>query len=247
MKFYRLVKFSYDTDREDDLYNPVRVHNNYWIPSIICEKCSTWSGSDKIFKPFTEEQLEPFLDGGFIEYEKWKKLSIEWAKKLEIDISCIQPGADLGFPTVELLSENYCDFIHYFPGRMLVTEKVVETIVSISATGVEFIKITPVWSKKSKCKDKPLPTLWILDVAGSAWRVGVTEEKMRVCDICPRTKFLAKKMLIDEERWDGSDFFHLENNPNMVFVTEKIVNALEKAKLTNYSCELLKPYKDLVP
>jgi hypothetical protein len=46
-------------------------------------------------------------------------------------------------------------------------------------------------------------------------------------------------MKVDEARWDGSDFFTVDRNPNIVLVTERVCNALSALGASNYFCKPL--------
>jgi hypothetical protein len=43
-------------------------------------------------------------------------------------------------------------------------------------------------------------------------------------------------LIVDESRWDGADFFHLDRNPNIVIVTERVCTVLTQEHFVNFAC-----------
>ena len=85
-----------------------------------------------------------------------------------------------------------------------------------------------------------LPEYWELVVTGTAWREEQNEKTIRECDLCGRTQFPEPNNLrVDESRWDGSDFFHVNMNKNIVIVTQRVCDALEELGASNYDCRLI--------
>lgn len=103
-------------------------------------------------------------------------------------------------------------------------------------TGVRFMKVDLKIQKKGLSNQKPI-SLWELIITGKAWRQGYHLEDEIVCKCCKRTNFPEPSNLkVDISRWDGSDFFNIDLNPNIIIVTERVYRVLEKHKFTNYMC-----------
>ena len=117
--------------------------------------------------------------------------------------------------------------MHPFPGLIIVSQDVVEILREHACTGVEFI---PVRVKKPA----PSINLYELAINGNAWRVSISEEDIILSDCCGRYQFPLPNSIVnvDETRWDKSDFFVLDMNPNRVFITNKVVAALENLSPT---------------
>ena len=102
--------------------------------------------------------------------------------------------------------------------------------------GVEFIEVQTSWAKGMRPNGAP-PRLWELVVTGSAWRKGSDEQSITICGVCGRTVFPNPSQLdVDVTRWDGNDFFHVDRNPNIVLVTERVCDLLDKNRFSNYQC-----------
>lgn len=73
---------------------------------------------------------------------------------------------------------------------------------------------------------------------GSAWHPGVNFQSVTVCPHCHRIKPpILDHYALDEDRWDGSDFMHVDLNPNKVIVTERVCDCLRAHNFTNWLCE----------
>jgi hypothetical protein len=79
--------------------------------------------------------------------------------------------------------------------------------------------------------------LYELVVTGRPSRVGMDIERITVCLRCRRTLFPdPQRLVVDESRWDGSDFFNVDLNPNIVLVTERVCETLIRHRFTNVAC-----------
>ena len=82
-----------------------------------------------------------------------------------------------------------------------------------------------------------LPELFEILPTGNAWRFGADAKENPICQLCDRRQFLKlSRWNIDPQRWDGSDFFNLEMNPNMIFVTQRVKDLFDGQNLSNYVC-----------
>ncbi len=60
---------------------------------------------------------------------------------------------------------------------------------------------------------------------------------IKTCKICGIKDFPEnKKLVLDEKKWNKTDFFKLDYYKSYIFVTERIKNVLEEYKFTNYKC-----------
>jgi hypothetical protein len=84
---------------------------------------------------------------------------------------------------------------------------------------------------------KELPELWELVVAGWAGvaplESGIRRtERCVVCGLQYYTPFTDPTKLINEDQWDGSDFFMVWPMPRYIFITERVASFIQGAKLT---------------
>lgn len=237
MKFYKFTHPEYGSDYESSDNNPIRMIEDIWIPGIICPACGrTWAGSRRLYLPIEDETLWRKLSSEPLPLSEWNDLvhKIRTQLKLPEDY-VLKPGDVLGPPIAEILDRNIPDFLHPFPGQIIVQSKVIEALQRAELSGFRAIQVRTQWSEQ----EKP-PELYELLVTGAAWRIDSKEEQIIVCRSCHRTKFPNSDMLsVDQNRWDGSDFFHVDGNPNIVLITERACEILTRNKFTNYSCLLV--------
>ena len=119
------------------------------------------------------------------------------------------------------------DVVHPMPGEIWVVSRVCEALVAAGVSGVSFAPVQLSW----QCAGANLRELV---VHGRAWRVGSTEDTLRLCDLCGRTGFPSPgHLVVDETRWDGADFVHLDGNPNIIVVTERVAAVVESNGFSN--------------
>ncbi len=238
--FYKLTHPVYENDLQDARKaNPVTIKYVYRIPSIICEVCGTWaSGGSRIRKVLPDTILTPFNGITFLQRLEWQKKRAKWAETLEVSEEEIRPATKLGLPDIELFYPVTTDFIHAL-GQVFVTDDLASLLKEQKFRGLDFFPFEPVWSKKMKVQKGDPPRLWELVITGKAWRVGVTPESLLLCGLCDRKGFPQTRMLIDRDRWDESDFFNIDENPNIVIVTQKVADFFEKQGFSNYKLEPL--------
>jgi hypothetical protein len=237
MRFFDLTHPYYESDQEDSKHNPVRIQVKYAIPGIKCRVCGEqWASSDRVRIVLSApESLFNFPD--ILPAEDCFATIQKCAEILNVSPVVLSPGAQIGPPQGEILKDKLDDFIHPFPGQIWVKPAVVDALHSINASGIRFVKVEAFWSNKLKGILKKKPELWELVVTGHAWRVGMDIDKITVCKCCGRKIFPEPEVIeVDEARWDGSDFFNVDCNPNIVIVTERVCEALAKCKFTNYKC-----------
>ena len=238
MKFYELTYPDYESDAITQKHNPVRIYHEYVLPGINCQNCGAmWSGSQWIPLNFDANAIRECYYKNRMPYildNEWYANVDAWSNKLSLEKNKITPGLHVGMPVIELKCEDHDDFMRYI-GYFIIKEKVVEFLKDLGVTGVEFLPFNPIVNKKLRRDIE----LWILKIDGHAWRVGATQDSITVCDSCGRTKPANVLWVVDEDRWDGSDFFHIDMNPNKIFVTERVRNAIVEAEFTNCSFETL--------
>jgi hypothetical protein len=232
MKFYRLTHPRYDTDREFARRNPVTSSTSHSLPGMTCEVCGPWSSSDRL-RVDVPPDADDFTQIRFLPVAEWIKARDGWAKMLDVAIERITPGAEFGPPTGTCSSPIREDVIHPTPGEIWVAARVRDALVEAGLTGVSFAEV----QLPPKCGAS---AFYELVVHGRAWRQGSTEAGLRLCDVCGRRGFPSpKNLVVNEARWDGSDFVFLDGNPNIVVVSERVAAVLNANDFTNVLVEPL--------
>lgn len=237
MQFFDLTHPRYSSDAEADRLNPARPLVDWHIPSIICDECGRWAASDRLRVPLQPvASSQAFRRITFLPTGEWFQRRSEWARLLGVPQERITPGAELGLPKAEVQSSEMADFVHPSPGQIWVREKVMLVLDSAGLVGADLVPVQSSWARRSDPNGTP-PRLWEIVVTGSAWRQNSDEQSIAVCNVCGRTVFPnASQLQVDETRWDGSDFFHVDGNPNIVLVTERVRDLLDDGRLSNYQC-----------
>lgn len=237
MTFFDLTHPHYETDYAEELANPIQIVEDVRLPGLICSKCGeTWAGDRRLYFPIEDAHLLQRLSGPPLPELEWSKLVADVRANLGLPADfALMPGDILGVPTAELMHNEIPDLVHPFPGQIVVRSAVVDTLRRAEVTGWRPVRLNVRWSKRIRQPGIEPPELYELLVTDHMWREGVDQASITVCEHCGRTIFPAWRP-ITESRWDGSDFFNVDNNPNMVFVTERVCILLEKEKFTNWVC-----------
>ncbi len=223
MKFFEL-----NTVGRDRLWQG----NGLSIPGIICSACgATWAGCGR---PYWDiPNYVPDKEGPIPDTE-WNLLIAQLKQdgRLGSEIE-VRPGDQIGGPSVVAVSPSWREVELPFPGQFIVNEDVANHLRSSSLSGFRILRAKVSWleskvppNKRFSLEEKPM---YEINVTGTAWRVGVDLEQITLCNVCKRKTFppfgSEKEIMIDESRWDGSDFFNIDRNPNIVFVTERVVKS----------------------
>lgn len=241
MHFLELTHPFYQTDQADNAANPIRQVDTVTLPGIVCSACgSTWAGGRRLYVPLQDDMLRHRLRerGGWpILDTEWRQLAREVlaATSLAADFM-LMPGDQLEAPVFEVTRAKLRDFLHPFPGTLVVKEAVVEVLQQAGLTGFQPVRSQVRWGGRATNLPDAPPQLYVLRVTGMAWRVGMDKERITVCAECERFKPVVGLIAVDEGHWDGSDLFHADLNPNIVLVTEKVCEVLTKHGFTNFTC-----------
>lgn len=245
MQFYRLTHPRYETTHAEETANPIRMITEfYYIPGVSCPACAEatgggWASSDRVrVEVPTSPALRRTLMGTSLPLDQWQSFVTLLRRELAIPSWMpVTPGAQIGLPRAELLAPDVPDFLHPFPGQIIVRDSVVDALQRAELTGFVPVRVEVRWGKQVKYPPGEPPLLYELFVTGTAWRVGMDAERITACKECGRTIFPNPEWLVvDERRWDGSDFFHIDRNPNIVLVTERVCHLMAQCLFTNYAC-----------
>jgi len=135
-------------------------------------------------------------------------------------------------PTGESLKS---DFIWTWYSEPLINERVVKIFKDTGFTGYE---LKPVTIKEVKLsKPSKIPKYWELVVTGKGGDAhpdsGIYLKE--TCEACGLKVYSAYEngIIVDENNWDGSDFFTVTGYPKHILVTERVKDAIGKNKITN--------------
>lgn len=236
MKFYELTAPDYLTDYEDMKNNPIRILPNFSVPAILCDVCGQWGSSSRIRKEIVlSDVAKTIINKRAIDISEWKKEISILATEISIPYEILTPSAEIGMPKGETKKYILNDFIHVLPGVIWVKSKVADEMKKKGFTGLEFVKAN------INFKNKEYHTidneLLEVIVTGKAWRIGSDIAKITACNKCGRKIFPNPcSILVDEKRWDNTDFFTVDCNPNRIFVTQRVYEFLCKSDFKNYKC-----------
>ncbi len=219
MRFHKLTHAEYRDDREDEARTPVTVVASHHIPSISCEECGTWTSCVRLRVPMPS-RADDFLGVRFLSVSEWNRCRDKWARLLNVSAEELAPGAELGPPSATCTSRICEDAVHPFPGQIWVASRVKDAVIGAGLTGVSFVRV----ELRAGCGEAEM---WEMVVHGRSWRRGSTADSLRLCNICGREGFPSPEyLLVDEQRWDGSDVLNLDHNPNIIIVTERAAKVL---------------------
>ena len=233
--FYWLIKADCPSDWGTRKANPLYQIRDYDVPGINCPVCTIWAGSRRLYIP-VRAGAESEWPKGPLSIENWKIAVKKIRSLLKIDTDVeLMPGDILGKPKFELLEGTINDLMFPFPGQVIVTTDVATALQQSSLQGAELMPIEIVKAKGNN--STYASPLFELRVKGYGWRKGVDESQLNSCPLCGRTqnpKWKGGLEPLDETRWDGTDFFNVDHNPNVVAITSKAKEFLEQHQFSNY-------------
>lgn len=244
MKFYRLTVPDYPTDQAYKNANPICMMGDFYVPGILCSVCAEetggcWASSGRIRVDIPQEShLRQNLTGRTLPVDEWRIFAKQLREELVIPSWIpITPGAHIGLPQGELSCSHVMDFLHPFPGQIIVREEVIDVLQQSQLTGFQPIPVKVTGSTEITHELSEVPHLYELLIMGKGWRVDIYEDNIVACDTCKRTIFPEREhTIIDDQRWDNTDFFTIDLNPNIVIVTERVYQVLKQANFSNYQC-----------
>jgi hypothetical protein len=139
---------------------------------------------------------------------------------------------------IVLPSPKIGDFVWTWMSECLVTDRVLQLF---RQAGLASFEVRPVVIERVRRLDKrrleEIPTLWELVVTGRGGDAR-PESGIRVvyrCEACGLVRYSSYQngILVDEEQWDGSDFFTVNGYPKYILVTERVKDLIMAHGLTN--------------
>jgi hypothetical protein len=230
--FFQLTHPDYETDLDDDHRNPVRMRTKYQVPGIICPVCGPRSPGGRLRIPVPHDPHE-FLGIKFLEIADWNAARERWAGLLGVDADSVLPGSEVGPPVGVCGRPIDEDAVHPFPGQIWVVERMRQEIVAAGFSGVGFGDV----NLEGACGSVVLSEIIASGRASSVAPGGTV-----LCEICERRSPGTFGASIDESTWDGSDFFHVDENPNAIWISQRVADFFHtnSGRLTNVECVPIK-------
>jgi hypothetical protein len=226
LRFFKLCAPDYPTDAIERAFNPVTAVAALRVPGVACPVCGPWSSSRRLRVPIPRDVSE-FQGIRFLPLDDWTQMRTRWADQLGVEASSIEPGAEIGPPAGTCTASITEEAVHPSPGQIWLSQRVRLAFERASMRGVGFAAV----HLDAGCSSTPM---YELTVEGRCWRVGSTQKSVTACDSCGRRSYLNPGSHdVDATRWDGSDFFFLDSNPNIVFVSERVAAVVAEVRVSN--------------
>src|SRR5262249_4911267 len=144
------------------------------------------------------------------------------------------PSARVVEPHLLLPDKELQDLVWTWHNDCLVQDHVLQNLLAEGFTGFQ---PRPVHLRRESPSTLPLPKLWKLHTSG--WGgLAQPESGIRLeeyCAACGRQLYTGldhPELLIDEQQWDGSDFFMVWPMPLFVFITDRVSHFIRRNKLS---------------
>lgn len=194
------------------------------------------------------DELRHYREGEYVYGRpEWAKQYgfAEWADSVKLaSIQCpLYPdhqraGERLTDLVILLPSPNIGDFVWTWYGDCLITDRVLKLFQEAGLTG---FRVKPVTVERVRRLGKKalakIPQLWELVITGKGGDAR-PESGIRIiyrCEACGLVEYSSFRdgIHVDEEQWDGSDFFTINGYPKLILVTERVKELIIGHRLTN--------------
>lgn len=176
-----------------------------------------------------------------IDHDELKRLESQYGDMYSRFRMCRVP--DVPQP-IKLGGSRVKDFTWTWHNQCLIQDKVRQMFEEQGFTGFKVHPISAKWKRRPACQEVDgienpsldIPTLWELIPIG--WGgVAPEESGMHLIDVRPSdgrrtySKFTDPSILIDENQWDGSDFFILWPLCGSIFISDRVAQFIKTEKL----------------
>ncbi|MEN6370689.1 MAG: hypothetical protein ABFD64_01620 [Armatimonadota bacterium] len=159
----------------------------------------------------------------------------------------------VNIPThVLLTSKHINDFIFSVYGACMIKDCVLQMFRNEGFTGLNVLPIVAKmksWRSKNVIDSIEIPKLW--EVFATGWG-GMAKPQSGIHLLSDRGGFLRysdledSSNLIDENQWDGSDFFIVWPMPRYLFVSDRVARFIMKHKLTGVKLIRVESLRDSI-
>ena len=145
-------------------------------------------------------------------------------------------GARLGNLNLVLPSSRIRDFVWTYMSECVITDRVLGLFKDRHFTGFSAREASIVRVAGSDVKASVL-TVWELQIDGRGGDAH-PESGIRILYVCPQCRYTAyssfrKGIIIDETKWDGTDFCTVNGYSKHIVITERVKNLIVENNLTN--------------
>jgi len=137
---------------------------------------------------------------------------------------------------LDIISNGVVDFSRTMLGDIVITDYALNALREARLTGFE-VRPSQIVGFPPKMKKENLPKLWELIVTG---RGGLAHKEsgivqLLMCESCGLVRYSAFEhgIRVDENSYDGSDFFTVTEYPKYALISSRGRNAIRQARLTN--------------
>jgi len=137
-----------------------------------------------------------------------------------------------------LQTSHLSDFVWTWMRECVIPNPVLQLFKDTALTGFEPLpaKIEKMRTSGTKASVQ-IPEAWELVVTGKGGDAHPDSgiRLLYACPVCGYTRYSSFKegIIVDEEQWDGSDFFKVNGYPNFIMITERVKDIIVENKLTN--------------
>ena len=119
----------------------------------------------------------------------------------------------------------------------VVTDRVLSLFKDASFTGFKINPATILKSKRGINSEASLPKIWELEVVGKGGEAH-PDSGIRLLYSCPQCGYeryssFHEGIKVDQEKWDGSDFFTVTGYPTIILVRERVKRLVMDNSLSN--------------
>ena len=181
---------------------------------------------------------DPVWESEF-KYAKWTKKTTTKKINCKLHPGHKRSGGRTGKLSIEVQSDKIGDFIWTWHSECLVTEKVLALLKRNEITGYSVVPASIEYVQNGQTAP---PEVWELVVSGKAGEAHPDSgiNKIYHCPECNLVVYSSFRngIIVDEKKWDRSDFSTVEGYPKYILITERVKKIIIKNKLTN--CQILK-------
>jgi hypothetical protein len=139
--------------------------------------------------------------------------------------------------TIEFVKSKSVDFSWTFLSDIVISEKAFKVMRDAGLTGFDVKPVKLILQQSQRFAKLGSPTLWELIVTGSGGPAHPDSqiELEDACAACGMRHYThhGDGIIVDENRWDGSDIFVVEEYTRFVLVTQRAKAVIEGNLLTN--------------
>jgi len=168
--------------------------------------------------------------------------TVVWQTKICPDCKRPIEIKQVGNLEIELMGSELEDFVWLDDPSIIVSERLKSILKNSNLSGFLFREVEIVYWWYQGDEQYPLedaPPLYQLVITGRGGSM-LPQNKLAAeseCKTCCKTRYkrLEDGIFVDENKWDGSDAFYLDEFPGYSLFTDRFIGFLEKNDITGYT------------